>query len=240
MPLTKSNPRVRSHSRRKAGSSSRPLQGKPSAHIAFYPLLVLTLVLWFLYRYLFSFPVWFDESIGKAVFFGLPVWLYLASTGSQEMANTFGFFKIRRGLLLGLAIGGVFGFTSALLSLVTQGSGVMAAPLFLAQGFWWEFLLSLLTAFWESLFFFSWIMIAILEKHHRWPVWQQLGLTVLIFVLFHLPNAALRFSGPEVLVQLLLLTLFALGQSLLFIRERNVFTLVVTHSLWGMVLLLHW
>lgn len=233
MPSTQSKPRVKSVSRRRRG-------GKPSAHIAFYPLVVLTLVLWFLYRYLFSFPVWFDESIGKAVFFGLPVWLYLASTGSREMVDSFAFFKIKRGLLLGLAIGGIFGFTSALLSLAVRKSMVVPAPLFLADTFWWEFFLSLLTAFWESLFFFSWIMVALIEKHKKWPEWHHIAGVVIIFLLFHLPNTALRFSGEAVLVQLFLLTLFALGQSLLFIRERNVYMLVMTHSLWGMVLLLHW
>lgn len=234
MPSTKkSKPQVRSRSRQGRGR-------KPSAHVAFYPLLVLTLVLWFLYRYLFSFPVWFDESIGKAVFFGLPVWLYLASTGSREILDSFAFYKIKRGLLLGLAIGGVFGFTSAVLSLLVQKTTVLPAPLFLADAFWWEFFLSLLTAFWESLFFFSWIMVALLEKHPKWEMWRHIAAVVIIFLLFHLPNTALRFSGSAVMVQLFLLTLFALGQALLFIRERNVYTIVMTHSLWGMVLLLHW
>jgi len=213
---------------------------KPSAHIAFYPLLALTLILWFLYRFLFDFPIWFDESIGKAVFFGLPVWLYIASTGSKAILDTFAFYKIKRGLMLGLAIGGLLSFASAAVSILAHHAQIVQVPLFAADSFWWEFLLSLLTAFWESLFFFGWIMVAILEKHPRWPVWQQVLSVVFIFMLFHLPNTALRFSGPTVLVQLFLLTLFALGQSLLFLKEKNLYTLVLTHALWGMVLLLHW
>ena len=38
---------------------------------AFLPILLLTFLLWLFYRSIFHFPVWFDESLGKLIFFAL-------------------------------------------------------------------------------------------------------------------------------------------------------------------------
>lgn len=217
------------------GSSKAALD----SHIAFLPLLALVFLLWMLYRTLFSFPVWFDESIGKAVFFGLPVWLYLSISGSRSIVATYAPAKLYPGLMLGLAIGGSFGFLGSITSLVLKGGQVQTALLFASPLFWGEFTLSLLTAFWETLFFFSFVMVVIQERYRRWELWQQLAVVVSIFTLFHIPNAILRLSGLGSIVTIALLALFALGQALVFHRWRNFYTLVISHSLWGMVLLVH-
>lgn len=207
-------------------------------HIAFYPLVVLTLIVWFIYRRLFIFPVWFDEIIGKAIFFGLPVWLYATTVNAKSMLDTLDIRKIKPGLLLGLALGGLFGFSTALLA-VFKGSGVTAAQLFITNTFWWEFFLSLMTGFWESLFFFGWIMTVVLEKHARWPLLNQVLLVASIFLVFHIPNTLLRFGAYESSVISALLFFFAVGQAYIFSRWRNVYALALTHALWGMVLLVH-
>ena len=89
---------------------------RSQALIAFYPILVLTLILWVLYRTLFDFPVWFDEIFGKALFFGFPVWLFITISGSDSIQDSFAPYRLQTGLLLGLAVGGIFGFTTSLLS----------------------------------------------------------------------------------------------------------------------------
>lgn len=227
-------------SRKSARSQTAPSQASLGRqHIAFYPLLVLTLIVWFIYRRLFIFPVWFDETIGKAIFFGLPVWLYATTVNARSLIDTFASNKIKPGLLLGIAIGGIFGFSSALLAAFKGGGAVTAAQLFSTNAFWWEFFLSLMTGFWESLFFFSWIMTAVMEKHVKWPLMNQILLVASIFLVFHIPNTLLRFGAYESSVVLALLFFFAVGQGYVFSRWRNLYALAVTHAVWGMVLLVH-
>lgn len=205
----------------------------------FWPLVLISLVLWFVYRTLFTFPVWFDESVGKAIFFGLPVWVYITVTRNKTMADTFAPSKLKVGLLQGIAIGGVYGFVASILAIIMKGGAVQAAPLFTSSLFWGEFGLSLMTGFWETVFFFSWMMIALQQLHKRWPLWKIVLLTAGLFLVFHLPNTMLRFSGRDVVVQAMILYLFGLGQALLFSHRRNGYAVAISHAIWGMVLLIH-
>lgn len=212
------------------------------SHIVFYPIVVLTLLLWVLYRNLFTFPVMFDEIIGKALFFGFPVWLYINIVGAKKILETMSLRKFQSGVLLGLAVGGIFGFATSILSLVTKGASVQPVELFSSQQFWGEFILALFTAFWETLLFFTFILTVIQEKYARWAVSNQALLASAIFLIFHLPNIYMRFSETSiqaVIFQVVLLFLFALGQSFLFIGKRNTYALILSHAIWGMVLLVH-
>lgn len=208
-------------------------------HQAFFPLLILSLVLWVVYRSVFAFPIWFDETLGKAIFFGIPVWLYATVFDYQPILDSFAASKMKRGLLLGIAFGGLFGFAGSIFALSSQGSQVEAVMLFAFPQFWWEFFLSLMTAFWETLFFFSWVMTVIQDRYQRWPLLNQVLLTSAVFVVFHLPNTLLRFDASQVPGQLFLLFLFALGQALIYARRQNAYALVLSHAIWGMVLLIH-
>ncbi|MBP9820150.1 hypothetical protein KBC79_05450 [Candidatus Woesebacteria bacterium] len=210
-----------------------------SDHVAFFPVLFVVLVSWYAYRVLFSFPVWFDETVGKAVFFGFPVWLYVTTTASRAIPDTFAPAKLKPGLLLGIAVGGIFGFVMSLLSLAQRGGVVQAVWLFESPLFWREFLLALLTAFWETLLFFSFAMTVILEKFRSWSMVQQVLLTAVIFLIFHVPNTVLRFDAAGVGGQVFILFLFAVGQAFLFASRRNAYALVLSHAIWGMVLLVH-
>lgn len=210
-------------------------------HQAFWPLVILTFLVWFIYRAVFHFPVWFDESIGKALFFGLPVWLYISITGTQSIAETLAVPKVKSGLLLGIAVGGILGFASTLFALVV-GRGVTSVQpvaLFSSPVFWGEFLLAIMTSFWETLLFFSWILVVIQEKMTGWSWAKQLVVVAGIFTLFHLPNAVLRFELSSLMSFATLMFVFALGQGLLFFYRRNAYALILSQALWGMVLLLH-
>lgn len=205
----------------------------------FYPLLLLTLLLWIFYRFIFRFPVWFDESIGKAIFFGFPVWLYLSMTQLDSIMDSISPKKLHKGLLLGLAAGGVFGFVGSLIRVVIAGGAVQPVALFAASNFWYEFGLALLTGFWESLFFFGWIMSVIMIKYKKKSFIYQTLIVAFIFMVFHIPNSLLRFDLVMFLPQVLLMFLFGLGQAMIFYRWKNVYALSISHAIWGMVLLLH-
>lgn len=215
------------------------MRSQSKATVVFFPVVILTLILWILYRSLFSFPVWFDETIGKAIFFGLPVWLYLSVNDSKNVISTFSPKKLRRGLLLGIAVGGMFGFVFSILSIIQSGGVVEAAPLFQSELFWYQFALAIFTAFWETLLFYSFVMTVIREKYKDWSMLKQIWLTALIFLVFHIPNTILRYDSSLVLPQLFTLLLFAFGQGLLFYSRKNSYALVLSHAIWGMVLLVH-
>lgn len=210
--------------------------------IVFLPLVLLIFVLWVFYRTLFTFPVWFDETVGKAIFFGLPVWLFVTATRFSGVLESFAPYKFKTGVLWGLALGGVFGFVGSLISLWQHGAVVEAVWLFQAPAFWQEFILAIMTGFWETLLFFSFIMTMIQFKFSHWSLGKQVFLVALVFVAFHLPVTLTRFAevaAPLLFGQLAMLFLFAVGQSLLFAFRRNAYMLVFTHAIWGMVLLTH-
>jgi hypothetical protein len=208
-------------------------------HEAFLPVLLLTFLLWIFYRTIFHFPVWFDESIGKFVFFALPVLLYVSISGSSQILQTFSLKKLKPGLLLGIAIGGVFGFVAAFLASLSRDGAVNLAPYYMAEWFWWELFLAILTGFFETLFFYSFVMVVIDEKFRHFSLLKRVSLVALIFLLFHLPNLFARFSAQTVLFQGLLLFAFAYGQALIFYKKRNAYLLILVQAIWGMVLLIH-
>jgi uncharacterized membrane protein len=215
------------------------LKAKTDSARAFLPLLSLTFLLWIFYRSVFHFPVWFDESIGKFVFFALPVLLYVSITRNKQIFDTFSLRKLKPGLLLGLAIGGLFGFAGVLLGAFSRGGEFVFAPYYLADWFWWELLLALLTGFWETLFFFSFVMVAVEDHFKHFTLFKQVGLVATVFLLFHLPNMILRFEASQIFLQVLLLFAFACGQALIFHNRRNAYVLVIVQAIWGMVLLLN-
>lgn len=216
-----------------------PSLNKNSNNVVFFPLLTLVLVLWVLYRGMFNFPIWFDEIIGKAIFFGLPVWLYVTLSGSDSVVKSLSPDKLKSGLLLGVAVGGVFGFVFSILSIIQNGAVVEAVSLFDSNIFWYEFILALFTAFWETILFFSFVMTTIQEKFKNWPMLSQVILVALIFLVFHIPNIILRYDMASVLPQVFILFLFAIGQGFLFYSRKNSFALILSHAIWGMVLLVH-
>lgn len=227
-------------SKKTAASKKRPkLTQHVSVHVVFVPILTLTFILWMLYRSLFAFPVWFDETIGKALFFGLPVWVYVTVTQFQDVVEAFAPYKLKNGLIMGVLMGGVFGFATSVLFLLDRGGAVMPVALYSSPLFWIEFFLSMCTAFWETLLFFALVQSVIMYQWKALPLWQQLVWVAGIFTLFHLANTLIRYPLELVLPQLSILFAFALGQALLFAKERNAYTLILSHSIWGMVLLTH-
>lgn len=212
---------------------------KTASTRAFLPLLSLAFLLWIFYRSVFHFPVWFDETIGKLIFFALPVLFYVAITGNKKIFETFSLKKLKPGLLLGLAIGGVFGFAGLFLGALNRGGGLTLAPYYMADWFWWELLLALLTGFWETLFFYSFVMVAVSDRFSYLSFLKQVGLVATIFLLFHLPNIFARFDASQVILHIILLFAFACGQAFIFASRRNAYVLVLVQAIWGMVLLIN-
>ncbi len=212
------------------------VQSQPN--ITFGAVLVSSYIFWVLYRFLFNFPVLFDEAIGKAIFFGIPILIYLNVSRNQEIINSVDLQKLFSGLLRGLAYGGVLGFVALIFFSIKNQKSFFSLPLFITDGFFIELFLAMLTAFWESLFFFGFIQtvfFALLKN--------KIGKTILFssitFLIFNLPSIMLRFTGIDIVFMVFLMFLFGFGQSILFSQEKNIYPLIITHTVWGMILLLH-
>jgi hypothetical protein len=223
----------------KKRNKTKRRQSKKQKHQLFWPLLVLVFILWLIYRVLFSFSVFFDELIGKAVFFAFPVLIYLAVTGFSSTMETLSLNKLKKGLLLGLAIGGLLGFVAVITKVLLQKNQIQPMAYYLADGFWREMFLAILTSFFETLFFFSFVMLIVEDRYKKWSLIKKIVTVALIFLIFHLPNLFLRFNWQEVYLNSGLLFIFAIGQALLFYAQRNAYTLLMTQAIWGMVLLIH-
>lgn len=203
----------------------------------FFALVVLVFLFWILYRTLFNFPVLFDETIGKAIFFGLPVVIFASVANYNKSSWALRPSHLYPGLLRGLAYGGLIGFFSLIIIAVSTQKTIISAPVFLADQFWSELLLALLTAFWESLFFFGFIQVVLNDLIKAKG--RVILLSSLIFLVFHIPNLLLRFSGLDVTFLISLLYMFAFGQAVIFSQEKNIYPLIITHTIWGMILLIH-
>lgn len=220
-------------------NKTKSRQSKKQKHQLFWPLLILVFILWLIYRVLFSFSVFFDELVGKAIFFAFPVLIYLAITGFSLTMETLAFKKLKKGLLLGLVIGGLLGFIVVITKALFQASQIQPMAYYLADGFWWEMFLAILTSFFETLFFFSFVMLIIEDRYKKWSLFKKIVVVASIFLIFHLPNLFLRFDWQAVYLNSVLLFTFAIGQALLFYAQRNAYTLLMTQAIWGMVLLIH-
>lgn len=219
------------------GSTNR---ASKSNHALFIPFVILIFILWTVYRSLFAFPVWFDESIGKAVFFGFPVLLYITITGFAGISESVSLRKFKQGVLQGLAFGGIFGFAAAAASIVSTNKTVIPVPFFESGIFWFEFGLALLTGVWESIFFFGFIMTVIQYVWSHWSLAKQVMVVALIFGIFHVPAILVQYAGVGSLVgYIFLVTAFGAGQAFLYARNQNLYTLMVVHAIWGMTLLVH-
>lgn len=234
-----SNSRNSSKSKSRSTIKAQNAQFKANAAL-FIPIVLLVFVTWLLYRTLFDFPVWFDEIVGKAIFFGLPVMIYVNISGFTGLAESIRPSKFKVGLLQGVAFGGMFGFAGALASVLSKAGSVVPVPLFSSEIFWSEFGLAVFTGFWESLFFYGFIMAMIQVGWSHWTAMKQILVTGLIFAVFHIPNVLLQTQDVfSVAGYALLVLAFGIGQAFLFSRDRNLYTLIVVHAIWGMTLLVH-
>lgn len=214
-------------------AGSRSIFGSLYSFVFF---LLTLLLLWIGYRAFIRQPIWFDEGVAKAVVFGLPVFWFAAR--SRFMAREIGLNKeqLWPGLFLGLAVGGLYGFVG-LLSEVARGLVIVRAPLFVSGEFWWMAFLAFLTAWWESLFFYG-LPIQYVRSLAPWFSETVLGIGVVVFfLLFHAP-LRLLVTGvtPQFLVQMGVLALFAIGQFIFYMKTKNMYALVLSHALWGLVI----
>lgn len=202
----------------------------------FWALCCVSFLALFFYRVFAHFPVWFDEIVMKAVVFGLPLWIYALIT--KRSPDSFGFDPKRfwPGAFSGLAIGGLFGFLGMLVSAFKHGH-ILIPSLFQSMLFWQTFGLAFVTAWWESIFFYGLVLSTLVRFSN--DEWDASLKTSVLFVLFHAPIFVLRSGIGGAIIPLVLLAIFAFGQSVIFLRTKSIASVIVGHAFWGMALLVY-
>lgn len=143
-----------------------------------------------------------------------------------------------KGMFSGLMIGGLYEFIGVF-SYMLRGTTFMRAYIFESPLFLSAFFLALMTAWWESLFFFGYVLNKTKDMFKKAEIPAVL-FTSLVFVAFHAPIRVLMTGfTPQLGSELFVLLLFAIGQSILFLRTKSIFSVVLSHALWGMVLLIY-
>ena len=209
-------------------------------------LYTLILVVWGFYRLLFRFPVWVEELFLKPLVFIVPVvyrLLQMKGKSWEERLESVGIVKENwfLGLAFGLALG-VFYLFVGRVGLVLRGGGIVGPPAgglgAVPQQPIAVLGLALATALSEELVFIGYILLRLNEfwKHE----WRSVLLTALMFGFIHLPILVFGYRLPmgTVLTQFVLVFLLGVGNGVVMLRVRNLLAPVISHTLWGMAVLL--
>ncbi len=215
---------------------SREIQRVSSSNSLFWMSLAVSFASLVVYRATMHAPVWFDEVFVKAILFGGPIWLYARKSKQHHSFYGLETKRFWIGAFNGLALGGLFGFVAMIASSYRKTS-IFIPGLFQSNLFWGEFSLAFATAWWESLFFYGFIL-PVLKEKTRSEI-DALAYATLLFLVFHLPNLLLKVGIAGALQPLLLLGFFAFGQGILYLRTKSLATVIVSHAFWGMALLVY-
>jgi hypothetical protein len=200
--------------------------------------LALVFGVWVFYRLITHFPTWFDEIIAKALVFGVPAMVYTCGVKNGHDRMGFNNKLFWKGMFSGLMIGGLYEFIGVF-SYMLRGTNFQREYLFAQPLFLGAFFLAMFTAWWESLFFFGYVLNRSLDFFHKSEI-PAVAMSSVVFVAFHAP-LRLMINGvtPQFWSSLIVLLLFAIGQAILFLRTKSIFSIVLSQALWGMVLLIY-
>ena len=199
-------------------------------------LYAVVLLVWGLYRLLFRMPVWVEESVLKALVFGLPVF-WLAFKRDKLSSRDLGITSenMLMTVLFGLGLGVLMALFGQMGNLFRYGGLAMQQISFTSAQLGGYIILSLVTAFWEQLLFSGYMLRQLVRVCS--DEWIPILTVALLFALLHVP--ALVFVHAVGLTHLLLsvalLVLLSLGTSVLMLRTKNLIAPMMAHALWGIV-----
>lgn len=200
-------------------------------------------VLWTGYRLIGGFPEWVEEVFLKGLIFGTPVIWELNRRAIKHAEFGLGNQRFWLGMYLGLGLGALY-LTAAYASNVLRGVVMQPVQLYLAERFWNIFVISIFTSWWETLLFwgYGWTTLNHLfskispeDAGFNATIWSSI-----VFIIFHLPLIFITQGfGKVSAFAVVAISLFAFGQAIVYWKTRNLYTLTISHLLWGMMLLVY-
>jgi len=174
----------------------------------------------------------------KALVFGMPAWVYAREVKNSNAKIGLSNKSFWKGMFIGLLLGGFYQFV-VVLGFRLRGEENLRYFLLSSPAFWKVFLLAVLTAWWESLFFFGYVLNRLLEKTKNVEM-VAVGLAIIVFLIFHAPlRVILVGSSQQLIGELIILGIFAAGQAILYLRTRSLYAVTISHALWGLVFMIY-
>lgn len=195
-------------------------------------------VVWAMYRLLFRLPVVIEEVVLKGIVFGGPVlWLVLKQNGWTLRKLGMHTEKLFESVYLGLSLGMVLGLVGQIANVLRYGQLSLSGFGVTSESIGSFLLLGLVTAFWESLLFYGFILQALRK------VTDELSavlVTAVLFVLIHIPALILvqQLTIAGVLLSSIVLLALAWGNGVLYLRMQNLAAPILAHALWGVTVFL--
>lgn len=207
-------------------SSNKTNSIKTALQVYFVVFLV-----WTVYRFIFSFPIWIDELLVKPVLFLAPPFLFLKKGESLKK-----YFPLKGETFLTLKKGTLFGMVYSLvaiwfnylkygrINLSTFGLEGLGMLVFLGLG--------LVTALVEETLFRGYLLKKLLTGWQ--DEWLAVSVNGLMFALIHLPILVISAnSAGAILVQLILTLIVGWGNGVLRLRTQSILAPVLSHLFWG-------
>jgi hypothetical protein len=189
------------------------------------------LVVWGFYRLLFQAPVPLEELVVKPVIWLVPLYFLI----KKEKANLASigivfnnFFKV---VYFVLSLGFVFSFFALLINYLKYNGFAFAANIGEVT-FWGAVGLSFITAVSEEVAFRGYLLTRLINT-----VKSEINANLIISVgwaLIHLPVAVLdwKLEPSFLLVYIIVIFLFSIGTTFVFLRTRNIAAPILLHVLW--------
>jgi membrane protease YdiL (CAAX protease family) len=194
-------------------------------------------IVWGLYRLEFRLPEWFEEVVLKFIVFGLPVFWYVLV---KEKNNLSSLGMVTKGLLASVYFGLLFGLWLAvfgnLIAYVRTG-GLGLNTTIGVKEFGNLAMLGMVTSFWEQLLFSGFILPRVIKDVRN--EWAGVILVGILFALLHLPVQIVSHASlSQIYVRMILLLSLGIGNSILYLRFKNLAAPIFAHLAWGSVIFL--
>lgn len=208
---------------------------------AWHEMLWVYIAVWLVwggYRLFSPLPVVVEEILVKGLVFGGVVYV----VGIRQHGLSWRDLGLRvdnlfRSVYLGLGLGMVLAIVGQLANVLRHGGMMLSDQILTSDMVGGFLLLALVTAFWEGLFFYGFLLSRLILVTSEITAVSVIGL---MYTLLHVPVLLMTdgLGGTEALKALLLLLTLGISNSILMLRMRNLAAPMLSQVVWGVTLFL--
>ncbi len=194
----------------------------------------VSMIIWSLYRaYLgTSMPIWIDELIAKPLVFLVPIYYYITQIEKQDFLKgvDFTFKNIKKHIIFGLLIGGVFFTTGIVVQYLKTGSlGLLPITTMLYFA-----IIALASSFSEEILSRGFILKRLYEDSGS--MISSVFIASFLFFFLHIP---ILFTNPNIygfaLIQVMITDLLlSFTVSLLYLQRKHIIVPILLHAFYSL------
>lgn len=196
--------------------------------ISFYAYL---LVVWGFYRLLFQAPAPLEELVVKPIIWLVPLYFLVKREKAKWTSIGIVFNNFFRTVYFVLTLGFVFSLFAVLVNYLKYGGLNFAANL-TEVTFWGAIGLSFITATSEEITFRGYLLTRLMSVIKS--EWMANLIISIGWAAIHLPIAVLdwKLEGMSLIIYTLVVSLFSVGTTFVFLRTKNIAAPILLHVLW--------